>query len=105
MTGHAKAVTQVDGWNEVFTVVGSLFIFPIVTATYNAVSFLIPQVTKQTEALLWLNGLRVALVAVYMGQQGLFLAYLVSHCGALTWLFLVPDVLYLLLLLGSQFSP
>jgi hypothetical protein len=103
LTGHADIFTQTSGWNEVFTVVGSLFIFPIATATYNAVSFLLPQVTKQTEALLWLHGLRVALFASYIGQQGLFLAYLVTYSGSLTWLFLIPDVLYILLMLGSQF--
>ena len=103
LTGHADIIMSVSGWNEVFTVVGSLFIFPIATATYNAVSFLLPQVSKQTEALLWLHGLRIALVLVYIGQQGLFLAYLVNYSSSLAWFFVIPDALYLVLMVGSQY--
>lgn len=106
LVNRADLITGEDGWNEIFVVLGSLFVFPIASLVYETVQRHFPfTISKKTEATIWMWGLRVALFCVYCVQQGLFLTYLVLYSGPTCWIFLLPDIAFVLLMvLSSKFS-
>ena len=94
-----------SGWNEVCTVLGSLFVFPVMSIVYEFVAKRLPRLSKSTESTLWFYGLRIALLCVYCVQQGLFMTYLVLYSGSLCWLFLIADIPFLVLqLISTKFT-
>jgi hypothetical protein len=103
---RADLITGAEGWNEIFVVLGSLFVFPIASLAYETILRYFPfSVSKRQETKIWIWGLRIALFCVYCVQQGLFLTYLVLYSGPACWVFLVPDIAFLLLMtLSSKFS-
>jgi hypothetical protein len=106
VVNRADIITGEDGWNEIFVVLGSLFVFPFVSLLYETFQKYVPfSISKDKEAVIWIWGLRIGLFCVYCVQQGLFLTYLVIYTGAASWAFLVPDIAFLLLMtMSTKFS-
>ena len=105
ISGHAYYLTASEGYDEVFTVVGSLFVFPFVFVAYRLLYPYFPTFNSQLESTLWYNGLRVALAVVYGIQQGFLLAYLTHYVSRLCYVFLLGDIVLLfLMILSTKFT-
>ncbi|KEG09514.1 hypothetical protein DQ04_05091000 [Trypanosoma grayi] len=101
LSRNSRAVVRVDGWDEVFAVVGAYWFFPAATAAYHLAARM-PFITRALEAKLWFYALQVLLLLTYVAQQGVFIAYLVRYVGRHCWLFMIPDVAVAAMMLASQ---
>ena len=101
VTGTADRLTGAEGWDEVLTVIGMLFIFPILLFLYRLVSPLIPRLQQRTENAVWYWVLRTVLVGSFILQSTLFMLYLVRYNDNWHYFFLVPDVIIVLMMIVS----
>ncbi|ORC84126.1 uncharacterized protein TM35_000491320 [Trypanosoma theileri] len=90
LSNNSRLIVGVDGWDEVFAVIGSYWFVPAAIAVYHFSSHL-SFFTQETETRLSFYILQTLLLLAYLVQQGLFMAYLVTHVGRLCWIFIVPD--------------
>eukprot|EP00758_Cryptobia_borreli_P001164 Tbor_TRINITY_DN1995_c0_g1::TRINITY_DN1995_c0_g1_i1::g.3549::m.3549 len=93
-----------EGYDEVFTVMGSIFIIPLIIMMYRFIRRHLPKVSPETERKIWLFTLRGLHCVIFIAQQGLLIVYLVKYMntdGMLYLLFIIPDFVILVLMLWS----
>lgn len=101
VTGTAERVTGLEGWDEVFTVCGMLFIFPILLFLYRLIAPMIPRLPPRRENTVWFWLLRAVLVGSFILQSAFFLIYLAKYNGDWYYFFILPDALICLMMLAS----
>jgi hypothetical protein len=99
-SNKANIIVQTDGYNEVFLVLGCLFLGPVIYTLYElATKFCAPTMKPSTELKLWTWGIRVAITLSFLAQAACLMVYLYAYVGQECLAFLVADIILLAIML------
>lgn len=109
ISGLSSKITDAPGYDEIFTVIGSLFIVPFVVIVLRFVTPYLPKPNPNVERLLWYYTLRAVLLFSYVAQAVILIVYMATYMtdvpNRLFLLFLIPDsIVFILMLLPSRFT-
>lgn len=88
-------------WSEVFTVFGAITLFYLLFPLYGVARRILPPLPA-SRTMAWV--LRGLMLTLFIVQQASFLVYLVYHRGPLSYLFLIPDAVLLVLGLRTRLT-
>ncbi|KAH9597402.1 hypothetical protein LSM04_003833 [Trypanosoma melophagium] len=100
LSNNSHLIVRVDGWDEVFAVIGSYWFVPAATAASHLSSRL-PFFIQETEINLSFYILQSLLLSAYLVQQSVLMAYLVTHAGKLCWIFILPDLIVVSMMIAT----
>lgn len=109
ISGLSSKVTGSSEYDEIFTVMGSLFIVPFVVIVLRFVTPYAPSVTPRRQRYIWYFALRAVLLVSYVAQVAILLVYMATYMTDVSdrmyLLFLAPDIIvFILMLLPSRFT-